>query len=58
MSISKGLAIDMRPRRFNVVSPGAIDIEMWEMETAVKEIFCRCSGEVIDGESGEGRRYS
>lgn len=39
VSIEKGLAVDMRPRRVNVVSMGAIDTKIWKMETEVKEGF-------------------
>jgi NAD(P)-dependent dehydrogenase (short-subunit alcohol dehydrogenase family) len=39
ISMARGLAVDMKPIRVNIVSPGAVDTEIWKMDEKVKKKF-------------------
>ena len=40
-SMARGLALDLKPVRFNVVSPGAVDTELWKMPEEQKQAAFR-----------------
>jgi len=42
VSLAKGMAVDLAPIRVNIISPGAVDTELWDiMDPAVKEALLK-----------------
>jgi len=41
ISMARGLAVDMKPIRVNIISPGAVDTEIWKMDEKVKKKFLK-----------------
>jgi NAD(P)-dependent dehydrogenase (short-subunit alcohol dehydrogenase family) len=37
ISMARGLALDMKPIRVNIISPGAVDTELWNMSEETKQ---------------------
>ena len=52
--MARNLAIDLKPVRVNVVSPGAVDTELWKgmPEAAKKGMFKEIAGKVPTGHVG------
>ena len=40
-SMARGLALDLKPIRFNVIAPGVVDTEMWSMPEEQKQAIFR-----------------
>lgn len=53
-SMVRNLAVDLKPIRVNLVSPGAIDTELWKgmPEDKKKEMFKAIEGKVLTGKVG------
>ena len=53
ISMARGLALDMKPIRVNIVSPGAVDTELWKMsEEAKQKLFASMSSRMATGRVG------
>ena len=53
ISMARGLALDMKPIRVNIISPGAVDTELWKMsEEAKQKLFATMGQRMLTGRVG------
>jgi NAD(P)-dependent dehydrogenase (short-subunit alcohol dehydrogenase family) len=53
ISMARGLALDMKPIRVNIVSPGAVDTELWKINDELKQkMFAAIASKAPTGRVG------
>jgi len=53
ISMARGLALDMKPIRVNIISPGVVDTELWNMSDEMKQnVFTEMGSKMPTGRVG------